>query len=137
MDYKEGLMEQNKTEDTGYNMAPLKGQENTEIEEKDSGWEEGDDSLYVKFDRPFLFEGEETIRGIDLSGLENLNTMDLVEVEKKYYRQGVASVNPEFTVAYAKFIAQRATGMPVELFDQLPGKEMMKVKKTVVNFFFS
>ncbi len=93
--------------------------------------------LYVEFDRPFVFEGEETIRGIDMSGIENLTTADLVEVEKKFYRQGITSFNPENTTAYAKFVAQRATGLPVELFDQIPAKEMLKVRKVVVNFFFS
>ena len=99
--------------------------------------QDNENSLYVEFDRPFVFEGEDTIQGIDMSGIENLTTTDLVEVEKKFYRQGITSFNPENTTAYAKFVAQRATGLPVELFDQIPAKEMLKIRKVVVNFFFS
>lgn len=116
----------------------------TDVMEKKAGsWEDGEEdaaneeerSLYVRFNRPFLFE-EENYDGIDLSGMENLTAKDLGEIEKRFYRLGITSLNSETTVSYAKIAAQRATGMPIEFFDQMPAREMLKVKKAVVNFFF-
>lgn len=113
-----------------------------EMEKKAGSWEDEENaadeeerSLYVRFSRPFLFE-EESYDGIDLSGMENLTARDLGEIEKRFYRLGITSLNSETTVSYAKIAAQRATGMPIEFFDQMPAREMLKVKKAVVNFFF-
>lgn len=114
-----------------------------EMEKKAGSWEDAEEdaageeerSMYVRFNRPFLFE-EESYEGIDLSGLENLTARDLGEIEKRFYRLGITSLNSETTVSYARITSQRATGMPIEFFDQLPAREMLKVKKAVVNFFF-
>lgn len=92
--------------------------------------------LYVKFRKPFRFE-DDVYNGIDLSGLENLTSKDLGEIEKKYYRTGVTSFNPEITATYAMIAAQRATGMPIEFFEQLPAGDMIDIKRTIVNFLFA
>lgn len=92
--------------------------------------------LYVKFRKPFRFE-DNVYNGIDLSGLENLTSKDLGEIEKKYYRAGITSFNPEATAIYAMFAAQRATGMPIEFFEQLPACDMIDIKRTIVNFLFA
>ncbi len=91
---------------------------------------------YIKFSKPYIFE-EDTYTGIDISSLEELTTQDLIEIEKKFYKLGVISFNPENTVAYTKVVAQRATGMPIEFFEQLPVKEMLKIKNHIVNFFYN
>lgn len=101
----------------------------------DEGKEEVLD-LYVKFRNPFSFE-DDTYNGIDLSGMENLTSRDLVEIEKRFYRTGVTSFNPENTATYARIVAQRSTGMPIEFFEQLPLRDMLAVKKAVVSFFYS
>lgn len=98
--------------------------------------DEEDDNLRIKFNKPYIFE-EETHEYLDLSGLENLNTKDLTEIEKKYFKNGISSFMPENTSTYAKIVAQRATGHPIEFFDQLPVKEMMKIKNVVTGFFYN
>jgi len=100
--------------------------------------EYGDDEidLYVKFKKPYVWE-DDTYEGIDLSCLEDLSTTDLSAIEKKYYKLGIASFNPETTAAYAKVTAQKATGLPIEFFDQLPMREMLKIKNRVISFFYN
>ena len=111
-----------------------------EAVEGDSGEEsegESDDlDMYVKFSKPYVFE-DDTYNGIDMSCLENLTTDDLTEIEKKFYKQGIASFNPENTAVYAKIVAWKATGLPIEFFNQLPVRDMLKIKSRVVNFFYS
>lgn len=96
------------------------------------GDEEG---AYVKFSRPYVFE-DETFEGIDVSCLEGLSARDIMEVEKRFYKLGIATVNPETTLAYAKIVLQKASGLPIEFFDDLPAKDMMQIKRKVVNFFY-
>lgn len=92
--------------------------------------------MYVKFSKPYYFE-DEVFEGLDLSGLSNLKASDLNDIEKKYYKTGVASFTPENTTTYAMIVAQKVTGLPVEFFQQLPIKYMYKVKNRVVNFFYN
>lgn len=107
--------------------------------EKHEGIEEGDEAglgMYIKFGKPYAFE-EDTYDGLDLSCLEELSTRDLLDIEKKFYKLGIVSMNPENTASYAKVVAQKATGLPVEFFEGLPIREMMKVRGKIVNFFYS
>ncbi len=105
-------------------------------EEGDSSEESDDMDMYVKFSKPYVFE-DDTYDGLDMSCLENLTTDDLSEIEKKFYKQGIASFNPENTAVYAKIVAWKATGLPIEFFNQLPVRDMMKIKSRIVNFFYS
>lgn len=100
----------------------------------ENGAEELD--MYVKFSKPYNFE-DEVFEGLDLSGLSNLKASDLNDIEKKYYKTGVASFTPENTTTYAMIVAQKVTGLPVEFFQQLPIKYMYKIKNRVVNFFYN
>lgn len=112
-------------------------QENITEDAEDIENEEGTEfSSYVKFSKPYQFE-DDTYTGIDMSGMEDLTAKDLGEIEKKFYRANIPSFNPENTVTYAKLVVQKVTGMPIEFFDQLPVKEMMKIKSRVVNFFYA
>ena len=92
--------------------------------------------LYVKFNKPFKFE-EENYEGVDLSGLENLTAKDLTEIEKKYFRMGVTSFSPENTSTYARMVAQKTSGLPIEFFEQLPVKDTIKIKNVVTGFFYN
>lgn len=105
--------------------------QNSEIDDSEESLD-----MYVKFSKPYIFE-DDTYDGLDMSCLENLTTRDLADIEKKFYRQGITSMTPENTVTYAKIVAQKATGLPIEFFEQLPLREMMKIKSRVVNFFYS
>jgi hypothetical protein len=111
---------------------------NAGAKENIQGDDDNDDEidLYVKFKKPYVWECD-TYEGIDLSGLENLSSQDLMDIEKKYYKLGVASFNPEQTAAYAKVTAQKASGMPIEFFEQLPLKEMLRIKNKIVSFFYN
>lgn len=98
--------------------------------------DDGGIDMYVEFGRPYVFE-DETYRGIDMSCLENISTRDMLEIEKRFYKLGIVSMNPENTVSFAKIVAQKASGFPVEFFEYLPVRDMMKIKSRVVNFFYS
>lgn len=81
-------------------------QEEDNITDKDMG-------TYVKFSKPYTFE-DDVYEGVDLSGLSNLTGRNLNNIEKRFYKLGIASFNPENTVAYAQVVAQEATGLPIE-----------------------
>ncbi len=101
-----------------------------EAEEEDTGID-----MYVKFRKPYVFE-DDIYDGIDLSCLENLSAGDMLGIEKRFYKFGIMSMNPENTATYAKIVAQKATGLPIEFFEGLPIREMLKIKSRVVNFFY-
>jgi hypothetical protein len=91
--------------------------------------------LVVVFNKPYTFEGQEH-KEVDLSGLENLTGADLVAAEKVFATSGnVAAVN-ELSIGYTSILASKASGKPVEFFEQLPAKEAVKVKNTVGAFLF-
>ncbi|RKJ18426.1 phage tail assembly protein [bacterium D16-50] len=104
--------------------------------ERSDNDEAGDSGAYVRFSKPYVFE-DDTFGGIDMSCLEGISTRDMMEIEKRFYRLGITSMNPENTLAYAKLVIQKASGLPIEFFEGLPVKEMMKIKGRVVNFFYS
>lgn len=94
------------------------------------------ESMYVKFGKPYNFEGD-MYDGIDLTGLNNLTMRNLNNIEKKFYRLAVTSFNPENTITYSMLVAQEASGLPIEFFEQLPAKDMIIIKRYVVNFLFN
>lgn len=96
---------------------------------------EKDNSLIIEFKKPIKFEGKE-VKKIDLSGLENIKTKDLIEVEKQYGIEGNFSSQPETTVAYARLIGEKVSDLPLEFFDSLKAKEILKVRNVVVSFFY-
>lgn len=98
--------------------------------------EADDEIMYVKFGKPYNFEGD-MYDGIDLSGLYNLTMRNLNNIEKKFYRLAVTSFNPENTITYSMLVAQEASGLPIEFFEQLPAKDMIIIKRYVVNFLFN
>lgn len=94
-----------------------------------------DPESYVRFHKPYLFEGNH-YAGIDLKAIEDLTAKDMCEAEKYLARQGIISPLPEMTMEYIGFIANRATGQPIEFFMQLPPKDATKVKNKVTSFFY-
>ena len=65
-----------------------------------------------------------------------MTAQDMVDAEKFLTRSGIISPIPEMTVEYICFIANRATGLPVEFFKGLPTKDAVKVKNKVTSFFY-
>lgn len=94
-----------------------------------------DNPLYVKFRKPYLFEGER-YDGVDLSGLESLTAQDMLEGEKHLNRSGVTTPLPEMSMEYVCFIAVLASDKPIEFFKGLPPKDAIKVKNRVTGFFY-
>lgn len=97
--------------------------------------EDEDNFLKITFSKPYNFEGE-IFNGIDLSGLEDIKGRQLTAIEKAFGKAGVVSSMPETTSTYAKIAASAATGLPAEFFDDLPGKEVRKIKSAVTRFFY-
>lgn len=96
---------------------------------------EEENYLKITFGKPFNFEGE-IFKGIDLSGLEDIKGRQLTAIEKAFGKAGVVSSMPETTSTYAKIAAAAATGLPAEFFEDLPGKEVRKIKTAVTRFFY-
>ena len=94
-----------------------------------------DPESYVRFHKPYLFEGNH-YAGIDLKAIEDLTAKDMCEAEKYLSKKGTISPLPEMTMEYIGFIANRATGQPIEFFMQLPPKDATKVKNKVTSFFY-
>lgn len=90
---------------------------------------------YVRFHKPYFFEGNH-YAGIDLKAIENLTAKDMCEAEKYLSKKGIISPLPEMTMEYIGFIANRATGQPIEFFMKLPPKDATKVKNKVTSFFY-
>jgi Phage tail assembly chaperone proteins, E, or 41 or 14 len=100
--------------------------ENTEVKaEKKEG--------VVQFKKPYSFEGKE-YKEIDLSGVEDLSGQDLDDAENMLLKVNKPSMLPEMSMTYLFFLAAKATGQPQEFFFQLPAKESLKVKRTVMGF---
>ena len=89
----------------------------------------------VKFSKPYAFEGR-TYTEIDLGGVENITAQDMAEAEKFLTRSGIVSPLPEMTMEYIFFIANRATGQPLEFFKGLPPRDIVRVKNKVTSFFY-
>lgn len=89
----------------------------------------------IKFEKPVTFECE-TFKELDLSGLDDLNTDDLLTAERIYTKVGGISINPETTLMYSLILAQIASKKPFEFFDQLPPREALKIKKEIYDFFY-
>lgn len=94
------------------------------------------DEYVVNFAEPYLFEGEE-YKSIDLRCLNNITGSDMVAVDRIMQRNGSTAFMNEMTSEYAMQIASRMTKKPIEFFDQLPGREVIKVRNRVVRFLFS
>ena len=89
----------------------------------------------VIFSKPYTFEGK-TYTEVDLSAVGDMTAQDMVDAEKFLTRSGIISPLPEMTVEYICFIANRATGLPVEFFKCLHPKDAVKVKNKITSFFY-
>jgi len=98
---------------------------------------EVEDSLLLKFKKPYKFE-DETYTEINLAGLETLTAADMIWAEKFVKRGSGTSIDimPELSLEYAAAICCRATDQPVEFFKGLPAKEATRLKNIVMGFIF-
>jgi len=89
--------------------------------------------LIITLQKPITFEGKE-YKEVDLTGLEQLSTRDLVEADKQFNNSGQMAIMNEMATGYTLIIASRASGLPIEFFDNLPASVGLKVKNRVMGF---
>ena len=93
---------------------------NTETQEVNTEKEEVSEERVVKLTKPYVFEGKE-YEEIDLSGLEKLTIRDAIDAQLELFGVEVAaSVLCETTTAFARTMAAKATGLPIEFFKLMP-----------------
>ena len=101
---------------------------------------EADDTLVIKLHCPYQFEGKE-YKEIDLRGLNDLTCNDIINMSKDFNRitggsdDMMAAIVPESSLEYVIFAASRATGLPIEFFQQLPAFESGKLRVAIIHFF--
>ena len=101
-----------------------------------AGDQEGEEeSLILKFKKPYKFEGREYTE-VDLSAMEDMTAADLCAVAKLSGRDTGITPIPEMTIPYAIHMAARASKLPVEFFRGLPAQESMKLKNLVSGFLY-
>ncbi len=103
--------------------------------EKEVNLEKGDD-LVIPLKKPINFEGKSHDK-IDLNGLHEIKASDMMAVNRRLSRNGNSETNQEFTLEYALNIAQIATRLPIEFFDQLPPYAALAIKGRVMGFLFT
>ena len=109
-------------------------EENVSAEEVTAVEEE---SLVVKFKKPYTFEGKEYTE-VDLTALEDITAADMIATNKYMERSSAGTINvmPEISLEYACVLAAKAVKLPIEFFTNLPPKEALKVKNRVMGFLF-
>lgn len=105
------------------------------VEEKEALSGIVEDYWIVKLKKPFKFE-ENVYNEIDLKGLDDIKTGDMVDINRRMARNGSFYVTPEITLEYALNIANLATGLPLEFFDQLPPYAAIAIKERVTSFLY-
>lgn len=110
---------------------------NTEIMEKEesAAREITEKDLVIKLKTPVRFEGVQ-YDVIDLSGLKDIKAKDMVDINRRMTRNGNVDATPELTLEYALYMANIATGLPLELFEQLPPNVALAVRGKVTSFLF-
>lgn len=84
----------------------------------------------VALDKSYTYDGE-TVSKIDLSGVEELTSIDISKAENEVLKTGIYSVDMKNFFAYSCALAARATGKPMEFFTGLPLHEAVKVRGAV------
>ena len=84
----------------------------------------------IKFSKPYIWEGKEYTE-LDMSGLKSLTIRDAIDAQKRLINDGEAAALMlcETTTAFAREIASKATGKPIEFFKFMP----VRVAKTVTS----
>lgn len=129
-------------------MENAEAMENEEIMEN-AGLEAAADSISVKNDtenvnekisyviplsKPYKLDGE-TIKEVDLSGLEDLTTIDAQEVDGVMSKMKHHPQSKFTDTLYTKHVAMRATGLPIEFFNALSFKDMQNITARVSIYF--
>ena len=86
----------------------------------------------ITLKKPYTFEGKE-YGEIDLSGLDKLTIQDAIDAQRKLFgeRETASVVLCETTTAFAREIAAKATGLPVEFFKFAPRGLSKQIAATI------
>lgn len=85
--------------------------------------------------KPVKFEGKD-YKDIDLSALDDLRAVDLIDAQRMLENNGVNTTVPEVDHGYCIFLAARATKQPIELFLTLSAPDGTALRGVVSNFLF-
>lgn len=96
---------------------------------------EDDDSKVIILKKTIAFEGKRYEK-IDLSGMDDIKAADMIVVNRRLSRNGNIDVMQETTLEYALNIANIATDIPIEFFEQLPPYAAMEIKRRVTAFLY-
>lgn len=88
----------------------------------------------VKLSRAYDLDGK-SIDTVDLTGLEELTTMDAQEVDQIVERLGRTPRNKWKDTLYTKHVAVKASGLPVEFFNRLRWNDMNNITSVVSLYF--
>lgn len=91
------------------------------------------DTGVIVFDKPYNWEGKE-YTSVDISKMANLKGIDLIEALQGNGNGLSISVNGEYDLKTIIFLINRATGIPMEFFEYLPIKEVIKIKYKAISF---
>lgn len=91
-----------------------------------------DDPLFLVLKKPYKFEGKEYTE-IDLRGIRKLTIRDAIDIQKRLIssQEDAAGVLTETTTAFAREIAAKATGKPIEFFKWAKRGVSKKVSRAV------
>ena len=104
-------------------------------EEKTNQEKKEKNGIIVKFTKPYVFENEEYTE-VDMTGLQNLTIQDAINAQAAIFseHEDTSMSLCEMGTAFAREIAAKASGLPIEFFKLMPIRESRKVKQTVQNF---
>lgn len=89
----------------------------------------------IELKRPYTFEGKEYTE-IDISGLDRLTIQDAINAQRKLFgeRETASVVLCETTTAFAREIAAKATGLPIEFFKFAPRGLSKQIAATIQGY---
>lgn len=98
--------------------------------------EEQLDSNVVKLCKTYSFEGK-TISTIDVSGLADMNAIELEKAESVYRKIAKSPISsPETTLTYALAATHIVTGLPIEFLQRLKARDAIALKNKMVIFLY-
>lgn len=91
-----------------------------------------DETLVIKPKKPYVFEHREYSE-IDLNGLSKLCIMDAINAQKAMFgeKEVAGAMMSETTTAFARQLAAKASGLPIEFFKMMPRGLSKLVERTV------
>lgn len=94
--------------------------------------QETEETRTVSLGKPYVFEGKE-YESLDLSGLDKLTVQDAIDAQRRLFdeREMATALMCETTTAFARALAAKATGLPIEFFKLLPRGASRRVMAAV------